>query len=79
MKKRSQKELIEIIAKELLRMTNKVNDLETKFKLFDDMFELDTDMDLQVKDDELVRFTAEFYKEICKHCGIKGLDFMGIA
>ena len=79
MKKRSQKELIEIIAKELLRVSSKVNKLERKIKLFDDVFELDTDMDLQIKDDELVRFTAEFYKEICKHCGIKGLDFMGIA
>ncbi len=79
MEKPNQDKLIEIIAKELLRVSNQLRELETKIKAFDDIFEIETDMDLQVSEDELIRFTSEFYKEICKHCGTKGLDFMGIA
>ncbi len=79
MKKPNQKQLIEILANQLLKVTKQVEDLESRFDIIDKIFSEDTDMDLQVSEDELVRFTAEFYKEICKHCGTKGLDFMGIA
>ena len=68
MKKPNQKQLIEILANQLLKVTKQVEDLESRFDIIDKIFSEDTDMDLQVSEDELVRFTAEFYKEICKHC-----------
>lgn len=79
MKKPNNKELLEIMAKEIFKLRDDLVILKDRIADIDEDLYGEKEYDLQVADEELVRFTKEFYKEICKYCGNKGLDFMGIA
>tara|TARA_Y100001938_G_scaffold58720_1_gene82177 strand:+ start:6811 stop:7065 length:255 start_codon:yes stop_codon:yes gene_type:complete len=84
MKKPSNEELIELIARNILdilkrleqiEMTNQNN--EDVLKFLEDIF--NPPRDLIKSEDEMVAFSKELYQKICDYCGKDGIHFMGIA
>ena len=84
MKKPTNKELIELIAKNVLsilkrleriEMTNQNN--EEVLTFLEEVF--NPPKDLITSEDEMVAFSKELYKQICDYCGEDGIQFMGIA
>ncbi len=84
MKKPTNKELIELIAKNVLNilkrlerieMTNQNN--EEVLTFLEEVF--NPPKDLITSEDEMVAFSKELYKQICDYCGEDGIQFMGIA
>tara|TARA_Y100001963_G_C6736636_1_gene426759 strand:+ start:784 stop:1038 length:255 start_codon:yes stop_codon:yes gene_type:complete len=83
-KKPTNKELIELIAKNVLNilkrlerieMTNQNN--EEVLTFLEEVF--NPPKDLITSEDEMVAFSKELYKQICDYCGEDGIQFMGIA
>jgi len=86
MKKFTDSQLIEIIAKKLFDVTKRLDEIESKLLISEDIFTLlnefinpqTKDLEPYSNEEELVTFTEDFYQEICKHCGNR-IDLMGIA
>lgn len=84
------RELIELIAKNILGIIKRLEDLEDIslhnediLKFLEDVFNPnipnDIDRNLVTGEDEVVSFSKELYKQICDYCGKEGIQFMGIA
>ncbi len=84
MKKLSNEELIELIAKNVLNILKRLENIEITMdnseqalSFIEDVFNPPRNL---IKDDEeLVAFSKELYKQICEYCGKDGISFMGIA
>tara|TARA_R110000824_G_scaffold353775_1_gene540883 strand:- start:2791 stop:3063 length:273 start_codon:yes stop_codon:yes gene_type:complete len=85
------RELIELIAKNILGIIRRLEELEDIslhseeiLQQLEDIFkpdipDMDRDRDLITGEDEIVAFSKELYKQICDYCGKEGIQFMGIA
>ena len=84
MKKPTNKELIELIARNVLDILKRLEEVEKSSQnneqilmFLEDVF--NPPKDLVSSDEEMVAFSKELYKQICEYCGEDGLQFMAIA
>tara|TARA_R100001594_G_scaffold76323_1_gene110966 strand:- start:283 stop:537 length:255 start_codon:yes stop_codon:yes gene_type:complete len=84
MKKLSNEELIELIAKNVLNILKRLEYIETTTANNEEVLAFIEDAfnpprNLIKSDEELVAFSKELYRQICEYCGEDGIQFMGIA
>lgn len=84
MKKPTNEELIEIIARNMLDILKRLENIEQSsesnekiLNFLEDLF--NPPRDLITSEEEVVAFSKELYKQICEYCGEDGLQFMAIA
>ena len=84
MKKPTNTELIELIARNILNIIKRLEQIEMSTQNNEDVLRFLEDIfnpprDLIKSEDEMVAFSKELYKQICDYCGEDGLHFMAIA
>lgn len=84
MKKLSNEELIELIAQNVLNILKRLEHIETTTANNEEVLAFIEDAfnppkNIVESDEEMVAFSRELYKQICKYCGEDGIQFMGIA
>ena len=84
MKKPTNTELIELIARNILNIIKRLEQIEMSTQNNEDVLRFLEDIfnpprDLIKSEDEMVAFSKELYKQICDYCGKDGIHFMGIA
>ena len=85
MDKPNNEELIELIARTLLRAVKRLDTIEEAVLHNEDILRFLEDVfapsknDIIPPDEQLVAFPKDLYKQICKYCGKNGIKFMGIA
>ena len=84
MKKPTDTELIELIAKNILNILNRLEHIEMTndnneqvLSFLEEIF--NPPKDLITSEEDVVAFSKELYKQICDYCGKDGINFMGIA
>ena len=85
MKKPTDSQLIDLLAKHLLDIVKRLDTIESKLELSEEIYTIlndfinpKTDYEVITNNEQLVTFTDELYKEICKYCGNR-IDLMGVA
>lgn len=84
MKKMSNEELIELIAKNVLNILKRLEHIETTTANNEEILAFIEDAfnppkNIIATDEELIAFSKELYRQICDYCGEDGIQFMGIA
>ena len=84
MKKPSDSELIELIARNVLNILKRLEHIEATNENNEEILAFIEDIfnppkSLIASEDEIVAFSKELYKQICEYCGKDGINFMGIA
>ena len=84
MKKMSNEELIELIARNVLNILKRLERIETTNQNNEEVLAFLEDIfnppkDLIKSEDEMGSFSKELYKQMCEYCGKDGIHFMGIA
>jgi len=84
MKKITDSELIELIAKNVLNILKRLENIEMTSQNNEDVLHFLEEIfnppkDIIRSEDELTAFSKELYKQICEYCGKDGISFMGIA
>ena len=84
MKKPNNEELIELIARNILTILKRLEQIEMTTQNNEDVLRFLEDVfnpprDIIKSDDEMVAFSKELYQQICDYCGKDGIHFMGIA
>tara|TARA_R100000700_G_scaffold38218_1_gene49267 strand:- start:1656 stop:1910 length:255 start_codon:yes stop_codon:yes gene_type:complete len=84
MKKPTNKELIELIARNVLDILKRLEEVEKSSQnneqilmFLEDVF--NPPRDIIKSEEEMVAFSKELYRQICEYCGKDGISFMGIA
>jgi len=85
MKKPTNEEMIDLLAKHLLDIVNRLDKIESNVALSQEIYDIlnefinpKSDYEVSTNSDQVVTFTDELYKEICKYCGSR-IDLMGLA
>ena len=84
MKKLNNEELIELIARNVLNILKRLEQIEMTTQNNEDVLGFLEDVfnppkDIVQSEDEVVAFSKELYRQICDYCGKDGVHFMGIA
>ena len=84
MKKLNNEELIELIARNVLNILKRLEQIEMTTQNNEDVLGFLEDIftppkDIVQSEDEVVAFSKELYRQICDYCGKDGVNFMGIA
>ena len=84
MKKLNNEELIELIARNVLNILKRLEQIEMTTQNNEDVLGFLEDVfnppkDIIKSEDEVVAFSKELYRQICDYCGKDGINFMGIA
>ena len=84
MKKLTDSELIELIARNVLNILKRLEHIEMTSQNNEDVLRFLEEIfnppkDIIKSEDEVVAFSKELYRQICDYCGDNGIKFMGIA
>ena len=84
MKKLTDSELIELIARNVLNILKRLEHIEMTSQNNEDVLRFLEEIfnppkDIIKSEDEVVAFSKELYSQICDYCGDNGIKFMGIA